>query len=265
MKRNEPEMKRNVFVIQSRRDSIRARIKETGSVSVYEMSRIFDVSESTIRRDLEAIEDKGVIRFHGGMKVNERESVFEEKNVLSADLKDAIAARAAEMIQDGQTIFLNAGTTTLALFRRIKDRDICIVTNNVVTVTEPGPFRAELILVGGHFRARSRSLVGGMAGITLSQAYADLCFLGTNGVSPERGLTTILHQESEVNRIMGERSRKVVCIADSSKLGIDAGFVSLPLDRVSALITDHGADRAVLDKLKRGGVDILLSNGRNRG
>lgn len=253
-------MKRNAHAIQSRRDQILTRVRESGSVSVYEMSRVFDVSESTIRRDLEAIEDDCVVRFHGGLKINGRESVFEEKNALSSDYKEAIAEKAAALVQDGQTVFLNAGTTTLALFRRLKDRDICIVTNNTATVMEFVPFRADLLLVGGQYRVRSRSLVGGMAAQSLLQAYADVCFLGTNGVSPERGLTTILHQEAEVNRTMAERSRSVVCIADSSKFGVDAGFVSMPLDRISTIITNVGADPEILRSLGKSGVEIILAD-----
>lgn len=251
-------MKKNAFAIQSRRDQIREKLRDAGTVSVYEMSRVFAVSESTIRRDLEAITGDGMIRFHGGMKVTApaRESVFEEKRDRSAGPKADIAAKAAATIQDGQTVFLNAGTTTLALFRAIKDRDICIVTNNIAIVMEQEPMRAELLLVGGQYRPRSRSLVGGMAAFSLSQAYADLCFLGTNGVSPERGLTTILHPEAEVNRAMADRARTVVCLADSSKFGVDAGFVSLPLSRVSLLITDSGVDAGMAERIRRLGTEV---------
>ena len=256
---SEPVMKRNVFAIQTRRDQIRARLRETGSVSIYEMSRVFDVSESTIRRDLDAIDDNDVVRFHGGMKISDQENLFEEKNCRSSGPKNAIAEKAAAMIQDGQTVFLNGGTTTLALFRKIRDRDICIVTNNIAVVMESDSIRAELILVGGQYRAKSRSLLGGMASFSLSQAYADICFLGTNGVSLERGLTTILHQEVEVNRTMSERARKVICIADSSKFGVDAGFVSLPLSKVAGIITDDAVDKNILKELKRDGMEIELA------
>lgn len=256
-------MKRNAYAIQSRRDQIRARLRDNGTVSVYEMSRLFEVSESTIRRDLESIHVDGVVRFHGGMKVSEnaaRESVFEEKRDRLSGVKNAIAAHAAASIRDGQTVFLNAGSTTLALFREIKDRDICIVTNNIAVVMEPqSRIRAELILVGGQYRAKSRSLVGGMAAYTLTQAYADYCFLGTNGVSIERGLTTILHLEAEVNRAMAERARRVVCIADSSKLGVDAGFVSLPLAKISSIVTDGGADPEILEAIRAGGTEVELA------
>lgn len=253
-------MKRHTVSIQARRDQIRAKLLDAGSVSVTEMSAAFDVSESTIRRDLEAISGNGVARFHGGMKVTSlsRESVFEEKRDRSVDIKAAIAAHIANSIQDGQTVFLNAGTTTLALFREIRDRDICIVTNNIAIVMEAASVKAELLLVGGQYRARSRSLVGGMAALSLSQALADICFLGTNGVSLERGLTTILHQEAEVNRAMAERARKVVCIADSSKMGVDAGFVSLPLDKVSEIVTGNQADPELVRRIGETGTIVEL-------
>lgn len=255
-------MKKNAFAIQSRRDQIRTRLRDIGSVSVYEMSRVFAVSESTIRRDLDAIDDRGLVRFHGGMKVSApiaRESVFEEKRDRFAAPKAAIAARAAAAIQDGQTVFLNAGTTTLALFREIKDRDICIVTNNIAIIMDETSMRAELLLVGGAYRPKSRSLVGGIAAFSLSQAYADVCFLGTNGVSLERGLTTILPQEAEVNRAMAERARSVVCLADSSKLGVDAGFVTLPLPKVASLVTDAGADTEFIESLRGLAVEVEVT------
>ena len=253
-------MKRHAVSIQARRDQIRAKLRDAGSISVCDMSQAFNVSESTIRRDLEALNGHGVIRYHGGMKISgsDRESVFEEKRDRSVGVKADIAARVAESIQDGQTVFLNAGTTTLALFRAIKDRDICIVTNNVAIVMEAASARADLLLVGGQYRSKSRSLVGGMATQSLAQAFADICFLGTNGVSPERGLTTILHQEAEVNRAMAARARRVVCIADSSKIGVDAGFVTLPLDKIDAIVTDDGVDPESLARLEQTGTLVEL-------
>lgn len=252
-------MKRDAFAIQSRREKIRALVRESGSVTIYEMSRLFDVSESTIRRDLEMIEGGGVERFHGGLRLNSRERHFEEKAALSADSKAAIALAAAALVRDGQTVFLNAGTTTLALFRELRDREVCVITNNVAVTLEPEPARAEVILVGGQYRYRTRSLVGGMAGRNCDQAYADICFLGANGVSLERGLTTSVHLEADVNRTMGERAGKVVCIADSTKIGVDAGFVSLPLEKVSTLITSGGADAALLERLRKRGIEIITA------
>ncbi len=255
-------MKSNAASIQARRGEILARLRVAGSVGVHEMSRAFRVSASTIRRDLEALAGSGAVRFHGGMKMAApaaaRESVFEEKRDRSVSLKAVIARFAAERIQDGQTVFLNAGTTTLALFREIRDRDICIVTNNIAIVMEAASARADLLLVGGQYREKSRSLVGGMAAHSLAQAFADFCFLGTNGVSPERGLTTILHQEADVNRAMAARARRVVCIADSSKIGVDAGFVSLPLEKVDSIVTDGGTDRALLAELENAGTRVEL-------
>lgn len=257
-------MKKNAYAIQTRREQIRTRLKETGEVSVYEMSRLFEVSESTIRRDLEALVDGQVVRYHGGIKIAEPERRFEEKSALSAENKNLIAEEAAKLVHSGQTVFLNAGTTTLSLFRQIRDRDICIITNNTATVMEPGEFRAELILVGGQYRSRTRSLAGGIAGSTFSQVYADICFLGTNGVSLQRGLTTTLHQEAEVNRAMANRAKEVVCIADSSKLGVDAGFVTLPLSRLSSLITDSGAEPEMLGQFETMSLDIILAEQKDR-
>lgn len=253
-------MKNSIDSIQSRREKIVSMLEESGSVSVTEMSRHFAVSESTIRRDFEAIDGEGVVRFHGGVRVNRQERLFEEKNALSTSSKEAIAAAAVGMIRAGQTVFLNAGSTTLALYRLIKDRDICIVTNNAAVLSEPHPAKAELILIGGLYREKSRSVVGGMARSCLEQVYADICFLGTNGVSLERGLTTIIHQEAEVNRVMGERADRLVCIADSSKLGVDAGFVSVPLERVTNLITDRAADEGILEQLRQKNVKVAQAN-----
>lgn len=252
-------MKKSLAAVQLRRNEILAQLKTAGSVSVNALSRLFAVSESTIRRDLESLEQEGTERFHGGIKIAREERRFEEKNATSASLKEAIARRAAAMVRDGQTVFLNAGTTTLALYRQLKNRDLCIVTNNVAITADPEPGRAELILVGGQYRAKSRSLVGGLASSGLAQIFAHICFLGANGVSEERGLTTLLLLEAEVNRAMGERAERVVCIADSSKIGVDAGFVSWPMEKLSALITDPGADAALLDRLRRRHIEVVLS------
>lgn len=255
-------MKSNFYAVLSRRETIRTWLVESGSLSVFEMSDRLGVSASTIRRDLAAIEDGGMLRIHGGMKIAREERAFEEKNTLSSGIKDAIAERAMAMIEPGQTVFMNGGTTTLALFRKIKDQDICIITNNIATTGEGETGRAELILVGGQYRSKSRSLVGGIAAASLAQAYAQICFLGANGVSPGRGLTTLLHPEAEVNRAMAKRAKRVVCLADGSKIGVDAGFVSLPIDQVSTLVTDSGADPRALELLAKQGVEVILAEKR---
>ncbi len=245
-------MKRNAHAIQARRDEIRNRVWNAGSISVFEMSRHFDVSESTIRRDLEAIEDGNVVRFHGGMEKNAKSRDFEEKAIANAAAKEAIAEKAAAMIQNGQTIFMNAGTTTLALFRKILflDLEIFVITNNAAAICECDTCRADLMLLGGTYQARSRSLAGGMAIDNLAVAYADICFLGANGVSLERGLTSFVHMDAEIVGAMAARAGKTVCIVDSSKLSVDAGFTALPLTKLTTLITDSGADPVILDKLR---------------
>ncbi|MDH7483734.1 MAG: DeoR/GlpR family DNA-binding transcription regulator, partial [Spirochaetales bacterium] len=164
-----------------RREKILEIVNARGRASVQELAAALDTSEITIRRDLAELSSAGLIqRSHGGAVSNRSgempeptERFFNEKDVLNIEEKKRIAARAAQLIQDGQTVFMNSGTTTLCFLRALQGRRIRVITNNAAAIgLDPGP-GVELVILGGEYREQSRSLVGEFTLQAISNVYAD--------------------------------------------------------------------------------------------
>jgi DeoR/GlpR family transcriptional regulator of sugar metabolism len=251
------------FIISQRRQKILDQVKDQGVVRVADLATALLISELTVRRDLDDLAKDGLVeRFHGGARFQERpeqEILFTEKDRLHTKHKDAIGAMAESLVKDGDTVFLNAGSTTLAVLRHLGHRRIRIITNNAAAPSAIGDSRAELILVGGEYRARSSSLFGDLAILSLSQIHATLCILGTNGITARNGLTTSVQPEAAINRLMAERCEgPIVVVADGSKIGVTSSFACLPIAQVSTLITDNSAHANHLEAIKAAGIQVLL-------
>jgi len=247
----------------SRRQKLLNSLEGRESLRVSDLAGALQVSEITIRRDLDELVELGLIeRFHGGARLTERaraETVFDEKPGLHAAEKDTIGQAAAKFVKDGDTVVLNGGSTTLSVLRRIRGRDIRIVTNNIAAAGEIGDTDTELILLGGEYRAKSRSLIGELTSLTLQQIHCEVCILGTNGVSVQAGLTTSVYGEAAINRQMASRCKdNVIVVADGSKVGLVSNFASLPLTQVKVLITDTSADPAELAAMRAAGVQVVV-------
>jgi DeoR/GlpR family transcriptional regulator of sugar metabolism len=250
-------------MISQRRQKILDRIEAHGEVRVTDLASALQISELTIRRDLDELAKAGQVdRFHGGarqLEVADQETGFTEKDRLHTRSKDAIAHRAEALVKDSDTVFLNAGSTTLAVLRHLGPRSIRIITNNAAAPAAVGDSRAELLLVGGEYRARSSSLYGDFAILTLSQIHATLCILGTNGITARNGLTTSVYPEAAVNRLMAERCEgPVIVVADGSKIGVTSSFACLPITKVHTLITDSSANPEQLAAIKAAGIQVIV-------
>ncbi|QQO07741.1 DeoR/GlpR family DNA-binding transcription regulator [Breznakiella homolactica] len=253
-------------IIRQRHKKILDYLNTVDSATVSDLSAELGVSEITIRRDLNVFFENGTIeRFHGGarlIKKNLEESGFEEKGTLHSKEKDAIGQQASLLVSDGETIFVNAGSTTLSLLKHLSNRKIRIITNNAAA---PGIITAEttmeLILVGGEYRHTSRSLFGGIALAAISQIHASRCFLGTNGISARYGITTSVHPEAAINRLMVDQCMgTVIVIADGSKIGVVSNFSSLPISAIHILVTDESADPTALQAISDAGVEVIIAS-----
>jgi DeoR family fructose operon transcriptional repressor len=246
-----------------RHSRIRDLLEERHVLRVSTMSELLGVSEVTVRRDLEALERQGILeRIHGGAISSRR--VRSEPRYIDAmtshpEAKRQIGMAAAALVEQGDTLFMNGGTTTLEVFRHLNG-GVKVVTNHVGMALEAGERELELILVGGHYRAPSNSLVGPFATEALRRVHATKAFLGVEGVSVRSGATTPSAVEAETARLMIERTRgKVILVADSSKMGTVADFLVAGLDEVSGLVTDPGIDVEYLDGLAEAGVEVVVA------
>ena len=252
--------------VYRRRMQILEEVRSRGVVSVEELSESLGVSHITIRRDLDRLSREGsLLRRHGGAApVGEEGSVPEkllsEKDVLNIEAKNRIAAAAAALVADDEIIFMNSGSTTLCFLRALAGRRVKVITNNVASLTVPYSPGVELMILGGEYREQSQSLVGEFALSAIRNIYADHTFLGTNGLSLERGLTTSVYQECSVNQAMIEHTHgKIVVLADSSKMAKVANFVSSTLSKVDIVVTDMNCPEGFRKDLATLGIQIILA------
>jgi DeoR/GlpR family transcriptional regulator of sugar metabolism len=247
----------------ARRARLLGALQQSELVRVPELADSLNVSEITIRRDLDDLAAQGVIeRFHGGARLLARlEPALQQKPLAGGDSrKKRIAVEAARFVNPGDTVMLSGGTTTCAVFREIAAMDVRIVTNNAMIIGEMNErSRAELFVLGGEYNRRTRALNGDLTNLTLKEIHGAICFLGTNAISQKTGLTSTIYAAAVVNRLMAEQcEHRAVVVADASKIGAIANFRSLPLAQVQRLVTDSDADPAEIAAYRAAGIEVTL-------
>lgn len=251
-----------------RRSRIRERLEQRGYIRVADIARDFAISSVTARADLDALVESGVARrVHGGAvsASTAPEAPVEQTSQADAASKSAIGRRAAGLIDPGQSVFLDVGSTALAVAEALVDRtelhDVVVVTNGLATALalEPAIPRISVIVTGGSLRPLQHSLVNPMAQQLLASVHADVAILGCNGIDVDAGVTNVNLPEAEIKRAMVEASDRVIITADSSKLArVTVGHVA-SLSQVDTIVTDAEADRAVVDELRAAGATVSLA------
>jgi DeoR family fructose operon transcriptional repressor len=189
------------------------------------------------------------------------EPLYSQKDSLHKEEKEAIGLAATKLVEDGDTLLINSGSTTLEVIRQLKNRRVRIITSNVGAIPEAIDSEMELILIGGLYRPRSNSLVGALASLSLHQVYGSKAFIGTDGVSVKYGLTTPILEEAEIAREMIERTPSlVIVVADHSKLGVVSNFITAPLDKITVLVTDEKIDNEYRLGLEKKGIKIVIAS-----
>ncbi len=244
---------------QSRRDLLLTRLRDDGQASVATLAGALGVTPSTIRRDLARLARDGrLVRTYGGASLGGR--VGRGGPDPRLDAKRRIAATAETLVEDGQTIAISSGTTTLELARRLVDRRLTVITNAVDVVTvlldRPG---IELVVLGGVVRPGMHSMLGHLAELALRDLRADTLFMGAAGLGPDTGLMNDSLPEILTDRALRRSARDCVVLADASKLRQVAPAFVFGLDAVTTLVTDSGAARADLDAIRARGVRVLVA------
>ncbi|MFI8291514.1 DeoR/GlpR family DNA-binding transcription regulator [Streptomyces sp. NPDC085614] len=244
------------LLAEQRRALILDEVRRRGGVRVNELTRRLNVSDMTVRRDLDALARQGVVeKVHGGavpvVETSTHEPGFEAKSALELGAKEEIARTAARMVAPGTAIALSGGTTTFALAAQLLDvPDLTVVTNSVRVADvfhaarRPGsgearPGAATVVLTGG-VRTPSDALVGPVADQAIRSLHFDVLFLGVHGISVEAGLSTPNLAEAETNRRLVRSARRVVVLADHTKWGTVGLSSFARLDEVDTLVTDAG-------------------------
>lgn len=231
-----------------------------------DLSQWLGVSEATIRRDLEWLEEEGTLeRTHGGATLSQRlpsEPEYMQRALRCPEEKRLIGLTAARLIQEGDIVFINSGTTTTQVIRHVRpSKEITIITNNLAAALETGDAGFDLLLVGGEFQYKSNSVAGRFAIDNLGQVYASKAFIGIDGISLRHGYTIPSNAEAEVLSVMLDRTRgPVYVVADHSKWGVVSNFEVAPVNSDLKLITDAGLDEHAREALADRAVEIILAN-----
>ena len=234
------------------------RLSAEGSVSVGVLARDLGLSEVTIRGDLRGLEDKGWInRKRGGAAAAMHRNILERQRTFP-EQKNAIAKAAARLVRDGDVIMIEAGTTTALIARYLAEkRDIHIVTNSTLVFSYARMYpHLQITMTGGEFRRPTESLVGPIALETIGRINVRLAFVGTDGFTLERGMTTHLMEGAEIVKAMKAHAETTVLVADSSKYG-KIGFASvLPLSAMGLILTDGDLADHAETELREAGITI---------
>ncbi len=247
-----------------RRQKILEILYLQSQVKVNDLSKIFNVSEVTIRNDLSQLEAKRMlIKTRGGALKSTNVGLdpnLEIKKNQNLKEKQLIGIAASKLINDGDTIILDSGTTTVEVAKNLQRfNDLTIITNALNIVNELIQYpNFKVIIPGGILRRKSLSLIGHSAETTLRNYYCDKIIMGIDGIDVKYGITTPNIEEANLNKTMIEISRELIVVADSSKFGRRSlAFIS-KIDRIKTLVTDKKISDIDLKKLKEAGVHVIV-------
>lgn len=247
-----------------RREEIATLIKERGRGDVTELADRFAVTPETIRRDLTELEQRRLLRrVHGGAISIHRfrsEPAIAEKAAAMATEKTAIATAALSFVPEHGSVLLDAGTSTLALARIFPERELTVFTHSVAIALELASRRdLHLHVIGGRVRTRTLANVDDWALRQLADLRVDVAFVGTNGFSVQRGLSTPDPAEAAVKHAICVAAAQTVVLADHSKLDQESAVRFAPIDGFDVLISDGGLGEPARRALEEAGIEVVLA------
>ncbi|AGW40810.1 DeoR family transcriptional regulator [Leifsonia xyli subsp. cynodontis DSM 46306] len=251
-----------------RRERMLELIGRAGFARVAELSEAFQVSDVTVRTDLDALDaQQSIRRVHGGAVLRgsgTREPSFEEALASSADEKRRIGLAAAALVEPGSSVLLDVGTTTAAIARALADREdlegVTVLTNGLTIALELERAipRFQVIVTGGTLRPLQHSLVEPLAAVLLERVHADLAFIGCTGVHPLGGVTNVNLPEADLKRAMVGSATRAIAVADGGKLGrVHLGRIAA-VDEFAGLITGETAGESAVAALRATGLAVTV-------
>ncbi len=262
------------MLTEQRYEEIYQLLEREGSVRTITLCDALQTSRETIRRDLETMESKGMLRrIRGGaMKLEPSQNKnltytsFQNRRDEHLTHKEAVAMEALNYISEGQAIALDSGTTSLFLARAVKARfhSLTVVTNSFAVAQElAGAEGITLVLTGGVYRADEEAFVSDVATLIFSKINVDIFFLTTCGISVERGITYQRMDEISVQNKMMEAADRTIVVADSSKIGNNSLVKMCGIEAVSMIITDSGVPARQVKAFEDAGVRVVMAKERN--
>ncbi len=248
----------------TRQSQIRRLVEEQGQVTVTELNGLLDVSEATIRRDLEQMAGQGwVKRTHGGaVKVEPAgsEPPIKQRLTKNADEKEQIGALAASLVKAGDTIFLGSGSTVREMVPHlINIPNLTVISNSLPVISELAASEVELIVIGGMLRKSELSMVGHVAEQAIREFRADYVFMGIAALDVQYGLTSDFLPEAITDRLILDIGRHCVIVADHSKFGRVNSVFLAPVTTADTVITDGETDVNIVRALEEEGLRVLVT------
>jgi DeoR family transcriptional regulator of aga operon len=248
----------------NRRVKILNLLEEQNHIQIVKLSALFNVSDVTIRNDLSHLEQKGLlIRTRGGAIKQQRVGLdfrLSEKASQRYAEKQRIGKKAREYVNNGDTIILDSGTTTLEVGKNLADIEKLTVITNAINIAAvlADMKNIKVVVPGGFLRENSLSLVGSTAEDSLKNFHCDKVFMGVDGIDSGYGISTPNIEEAHLNRVMIEVANELIVVADSSKFYKKSFAFIAPISSISTLITDKNIPADEQNKLRNAGLNVVL-------
>lgn len=246
--------------MNKRQLSILDKATNNADINVKQLAEEFNVSQVTIRNDLKGLENSGMLeRYHGGAKTVSDDDIMKRMSA-NYNTKIKIAKAAAQLIENGETVMIESGSTNALLAKELtRKKDITIITNSsFIARYIRDSANVKITLIGGDYQKESEVMVGPLARLCLSQFNVDKAFIGVDGFNERAGFTCINLMRAEVTKAMAERANKLCILTDSSKfstVGVASQFMP---DDVSILITDSGIPQNSVQFIEKHDVEIII-------
>jgi DeoR family transcriptional regulator, fructose operon transcriptional repressor len=246
---------------QVRKQKLIEKLEQDGIIDVKEIALLFQTSEITVRRDLAILAEQGLlVRTHGGaikVSLSQIPLTFAQKSAISSTQKDEICRKAVKLIQEGDVIFLDCGSTVFRMCPLIRNMNIKVVTNSLPIINELINSSVSLNFAGGEIDFERQATHGKMAVEHFQRYRADKAFVGVDGISLENGLSSCSEKEAEITMAISQNTRETFFLCDSSKLEKDRYFPFASINFVENLITDSQASEQLITAYKSSGLNIL--------
>ncbi len=253
--------------LEERRIRLLEYINRNNRAGVDELAAAFSVPEATIRRDLLSMESENLIyRTHGGAIRRDQPSLWKttslhERSIQHKEEKERIADLVEQLVHDGESIMIDAGSTTLCVARKLVGKKSLLILTNTATIGEilVGINDNKVILTGGELVQRTNAAIGPAAEMSLKQYRTDKAIIGISGLLMEEGFFAAIPEEAEIKRLMSKNAKETIVVTDSSKIGTRALCFVCDFSCIHKLITDKNIPRPALDQLVKAGVEVFTA------
>lgn len=250
---------------EERHKQILVQLEKNNTIRIADLSKSLGVTRQTVRRDLSELEKAGIVKkVHGGAVLNRTniEPSYSTRVSTSAVEKEIIAEKAANLVEDGDAIYLDIGTTTLMMAKRLNQKkNVTVITNSLLIALELSKSpEIKVLLSGGELRGEELSLSGPISNKSMENIFIDKAFIGVGGLSLDSGITDYHLGESEFRRMMIKHAKRSYALADYSKMDITAIYKSIDLHEIDVLITNKESPKPLLQKLNEIGIEVLIAD-----